>query len=69
MGAIRQHIFDYFILFLLALILLVLFRLDGKVVGKSPAGWHKADMERWVEQFREENPNVLVPAPENSFSK
>jgi hypothetical protein len=32
-------------------------KIDNKVVGKSPEGWHRPDMKLWILETERENPN------------
>jgi hypothetical protein len=38
-------------------------RLNDKVTGKSPGGWHRDTMERWVLEAEKLNPGIKFPDP------
>ncbi len=40
--------------------------LKGRIVGRSPEGWHRKDMEQWCEEAIKQNPDFRCPKITNN---
>lgn len=54
---------------LLLMVLMIVQRLDDKIVGKSPSGWHKIDMEAYMLELQRLNPGLKIPDVRNTFDR